>query len=81
MSWYRFHKEELAGETANYISNRAYVEGMSSVQVLATVKDELFSARESVLEMLDLSGSDAAVDAWDIFEIGYMYVRSLSCCP
>lgn len=73
----RFHKEALAGEPGNYISNRAYVEGTSALQVLEAVVEELFDAKETILAALGCTGVEGAVEVWETFEAGYMYVVPL----
>jgi hypothetical protein len=66
----RFHKEELAGEKANYVSTRAYVENKAPLQVLAEMAHELRGARNVILKAI--SHSPDALRAWHVFECGYV---------
>jgi hypothetical protein len=68
----RFHKEELAGETANYIHNRAHVESIAAVQVHADMGREVLEERTSILTIL--AKSPHAMELWQIWERGYMFV-------
>ncbi|KAF8576474.1 terpenoid synthase, partial [Ramaria rubella] len=65
-----FHKEELAGETANYIHNRAYVDNKAPVQVLADIVEELRVSRNAIHVALALHPE--ALKAWIGFERGYV---------
>jgi hypothetical protein len=71
-SYGRFHKEELAGETGNYIHNRAYVENITVMQVHAEMGRELLEKRASILTIL--AQSPRAMEIWQIWERGYMFV-------
>jgi hypothetical protein len=64
----RYHKESLAGEKNNYVTNRAFVEGKTPLQVLAELKRELEESRKIIYATL--SSSPSAVRAWRAFEIG-----------
>lgn len=64
-----FYKEELAGETVNYIYNRAKVECRDPVQVLYTIRDELLEASDNVGRFLGSSAPEA-LEAWKSFEAG-----------
>ncbi|KNZ81002.1 Trichodiene synthase [Termitomyces sp. J132] len=64
-----FYKEELAGETANYIYNRARAQAMNPLDMFLTVRDELLEASENVTKALSVS-SPKALDAWKNFESG-----------
>ena len=68
----RFHKEELAGETGNYIHNSAYVRNITAVQVHAEMGRELLEKRASILTIL--AQSPRAMEIWQIWERGYMFV-------
>jgi hypothetical protein len=69
---FRFHKEELAGETGNYVHNRAYVEDVTPMQVLSDIGRELLEVRASIFAVL--AKSPRALEAWQNYERGYMYV-------
>jgi hypothetical protein len=64
-----FYKEELAGETVNYIYNRANVECKDPLQILSTIRDELLEASDNVSRSLSSSAPEA-LDAWKSFESG-----------
>lgn len=66
---YRFYKEELAGETNNYIYNRANVAQKSVLDVLKDVVDDTMDAYVRVTEVL--RGTDA-YSPWRSFVNGYM---------
>jgi len=65
-----FHKEELAGETANYIHNRAHVENVTAMQVFADMGHEMLKKRASILTVL--AKSPRALEIWQIWERGYI---------
>ncbi|KAG6907385.1 hypothetical protein DXG01_009076 [Tephrocybe rancida] len=66
-----FYKEELAGETVNYIYNRAKVEDNTPLEVLLTVRDELLEASDNITNALSSSAPEALA-AWKDFESGVM---------
>ena len=66
----RFHKEELAGETVNYVHTRAYIENKAPLQVLAEMAEELRVSRNTIHKAL--SHSPRALRSWKIFERGYV---------
>ncbi|KAK7014300.1 isoprenoid synthase domain-containing protein [Favolaschia claudopus] len=66
-----FYKEELAGETANYIHNRAGVTGKAPTYVLAEVAEEALAARDRVTMTLRACGSQG-LEAWTTFVHGYL---------
>lgn len=68
----RFHKEELAGETNNYIHNRARVEGKTPLKVFYEVVMELHESRKTIYA--GLSHNQQAIDMWVSFEQGYVWV-------
>jgi len=73
---YRFYKEELAGETATYIHNRAKVEGKTPMDVFGQLRFELAEAAKSIDAVV--GGSTAnIIEAWSEYEFGYMCVFSL----
>ncbi|KAF8584202.1 terpenoid synthase [Ramaria rubella] len=65
-----FHKEELAGETGNYIHNRAYVDNKAPVKVLADMVEELRVSRNAI--HVALASSPEALKTWIVFERGYV---------
>ena len=65
-----FHKEELAGETANYVHTRAYMENKAPLKVLAEMVEEVRVSRNSIHNAL--SQSPRALRIWRAFEHGYM---------
>lgn len=65
-----YYKEQLAGETNNYIHMRACAEQMAPVNVLHSLCEELLDCNQ---EIIDLSGDDSElVDIW----MKYVQVRS-----
>ena len=68
----RFYKEELAGETANYVHNRATVSEQSPMAVLAQVTAEAKGAYDRITTALQASGSEEGLQAWDTFVDGYL---------
>jgi len=65
-----FYKERLAGETVNYIFNRAHVENKAPLQVLSDMRDELVEASNNVVAALTKSGAPGAAEVWKSFERG-----------
>ncbi|KAF8236723.1 terpenoid synthase [Tricholoma matsutake] len=65
-----FHKEELGGEEANYIHNRAYMEGKTAMQVLGDMGRELLDVRASILAVL--AKSPRSIEIWQNWERGYI---------
>lgn len=63
-----FYREELVGETGNYIHDRAAVTGKSLADTLHEVVEETVNAAERVRRML----GEEARDAWDQFTKGYI---------
>ncbi|KAG6813203.1 hypothetical protein H0H87_009323, partial [Tephrocybe sp. NHM501043] len=66
-----FYKEELAGETVNYVYNRAKVENSDPLHVLLTIRDELLEASDNVTRALS-GPAPVALKAWKDFEAGVM---------
>ncbi|KAK7044194.1 hypothetical protein VNI00_007914 [Paramarasmius palmivorus] len=58
----------LAGETQNYISNRAFVTGRSQVQTLQDVADRVVDAHNRICQTLE--GSELMT--WKVFVGGYL---------
>ncbi|KAG6833265.1 hypothetical protein H0H87_009440 [Tephrocybe sp. NHM501043] len=67
-----YYKERIAGETANYISNRANVEGKSPIVVAKDIGEELLRSREHIYHILAFTAGDEAVGIWRAWEHGYM---------
>ncbi|EIW77346.1 terpenoid synthase [Coniophora puteana RWD-64-598 SS2] len=65
-----FYKEELAGETTNYISRRAAIKGTSKISALRDIADETIRANRQILKVLE--GDERASDAYTSFKEGYM---------
>lgn len=66
----RFYKEELAGDTTNYVSLRAGYERKTSISTLdGVIKDCVAAFRRT---RLVLSGRGAYAEAWQTFAMGYV---------
>ncbi|GBE86169.1 predicted protein [Sparassis crispa] len=57
-----FYKEELAGETGNYIGDRSAIEGRPALDTLRELIDETVAASERIRHIL---GEGEARDAWE----------------
>ncbi|TFY63689.1 hypothetical protein EVJ58_g3111 [Rhodofomes roseus] len=68
-----FYKEELAGETDNYIHERALATGRLTADVLQEVIDETVAAIKRVRSVL---GDAEARAAWENFAAGYIRVHT-----
>ncbi|KAJ7758741.1 isoprenoid synthase domain-containing protein [Mycena metata] len=66
-----FHKEEVAGETRNYIHNRAGVSRKLPTNVLAEVAEEAVAAQNRVTAALRACRSEG-IHAWETFVQGYV---------
>ncbi|KAH9949258.1 hypothetical protein B0H21DRAFT_820260 [Amylocystis lapponica] len=64
-----FYKEEIAGETGNYIRDRASLSSMTALEMLREVIDETVAAMERIRVIL---GEGPARDAWEGFAAGYI---------
>lgn len=64
-----FYKEELAGETGTFISDRAQATGKTHAETLREVVDETVAAAKRVRSIL---GEGAARDTWDTFVTQYI---------
>ena len=64
-----FYKEELEGETGNYIHDRANVTQTSPRDTLLALIDDTVGAHERIRATL---GPGPARDAWDAFAQGYI---------
>ncbi|KAG5644086.1 hypothetical protein DXG03_009105 [Asterophora parasitica] len=67
-----YHKERLAGETINYVSNRACVEGKAPLQIVSDIRGDLLHCRKNIYTALENGGGKVAAQHWRIFERGYM---------
>ena len=67
---YRFYKEEHAGESANYIHTRAFVEEKAPIQVLVEVANDLHSSASSILATI--AQCPKAIQAWRFCQYGYV---------
>ncbi|KAG6816092.1 hypothetical protein H0H87_008754 [Tephrocybe sp. NHM501043] len=67
---YRYYKEAIAGETKNYISNRAFAEAKAPLQIASDIRVELVSSRKIIYEIL--ASNEDPVQIWRAFERGYM---------
>ncbi|KAH9944601.1 isoprenoid synthase domain-containing protein [Amylocystis lapponica] len=64
-----FYKEELAGETGNYIHDRATISRKTAHETLHEVIDETVDA---LCRVRDVLGEGEARDAWENFARGYI---------
>ncbi|KAI0941721.1 terpene cyclase [Taiwanofungus camphoratus] len=64
-----FYKEEIAGETGNYIHDRASITGKTASYTLREVVDETVAA---VARIRSILGEGKARDAWEDFATGYI---------
>ncbi|KAG6868043.1 hypothetical protein C0993_008021, partial [Termitomyces sp. T159_Od127] len=67
-----YYKESIAGETANYISNRAVAEDKVPIQVMSDIRQELFHSRNHIYETLAMTAGEKATKIWRSWELGYM---------
>lgn len=72
----RFHKEEVAGETRNYVHNRANCEGRKAPAVLRDVVTETINAYKRASEVLKESSEYA--EAWRAYMKGYVAMHFLN---
>ncbi|KIJ56159.1 hypothetical protein M422DRAFT_150404, partial [Sphaerobolus stellatus SS14] len=66
-----FYKEELQGETNNYIHIRARNENKSPVQVLSEIVQELVTSRDTIYAAL--AHNPTALSIWKGFEQGFLH--------
>jgi hypothetical protein len=71
-SGYRFHKEDIAGEKANYVYNRSYVEEQAPLTIIAKMEKELQMSRKTIYTAL--KHCPHAIDVWCMWELGYVCV-------
>lgn len=64
-----FYKEELAGETANFVHDRAKVSGKTVAEVLSEVLEEVVG---SVNRARVLLRGEKEKEAWERFITGYV---------
>ena len=69
--FYRFYKETIAGETKNYLHNRAHVTGRSILDTLQDTVDDILAANARIMKILE---STDALTSWKRFVNGYLYV-------
>ncbi|GJJ15978.1 hypothetical protein Clacol_010257 [Clathrus columnatus] len=65
-----FHKEESTGETGTFIYNRARNDNKSRYETCEEIVAELRDARQTIHKAL--ANNAAALEAWTIWERGYM---------
>ncbi|KAH9944602.1 isoprenoid synthase domain-containing protein [Amylocystis lapponica] len=70
-----FYKEELAGETGNYVHDRATVSNKTAHETLREVIDETVAA---MCRIRDVLGDGEARDAWESFARGYIAFHASS---
>lgn len=63
-----FHKEELAGETENYVHLRAALSGEQPIVVVRELANEALKAAEGIEAVLD----STQLEAWKTFKVGYI---------
>ncbi|KZT12294.1 terpenoid synthase [Laetiporus sulphureus 93-53] len=70
-----FYKEELAGETGNYMSDRAIATGKTTLETLQEVIDETVVIVERIRKIL---GEGKVRDAWEAFARGWIAFHTSS---
>ncbi|PCH40556.1 terpenoid synthase [Wolfiporia cocos MD-104 SS10] len=70
-----FYKEELAGETGNYMSDRAAASGRTTLETLSEVIDETVVIMQRIRNIL---GEGEARDAWESFARGWIAFHTSS---
>ncbi|KAL6299515.1 Trichodiene synthase [Sparassis latifolia] len=70
-----FYKEELAGETGNYIGDRAAIERRTSMEILQEIVDETVATAERIWHIL---GEGDARESWESFARGYISAHTLT---
>ncbi|KIJ55725.1 hypothetical protein M422DRAFT_151602, partial [Sphaerobolus stellatus SS14] len=66
-----FYKEELQGETRNYVHTRSQNENKSPVKVLLEIKGEVVVSRNTIYAAL--AHNSDALATWKAFEQGYVH--------
>ncbi|KAJ7110795.1 isoprenoid synthase domain-containing protein [Mycena crocata] len=69
-----FYKEELAGETHNFVHGRALASGKSPLSELSSVAQECLAATRRVRSIL--RGTGRYEEAWRAFERGYVTLHT-----
>ena len=72
----RFYKEELAGETENYVHIRANYENKAPLHVLQDIADETVDAWARVSKVV--AGKGMVEEVWNELVQGYWYVLFLT---
>ncbi|KAG6886247.1 hypothetical protein C0992_004535 [Termitomyces sp. T32_za158] len=67
-----YYKESIAGETANYISNRAVAENKAPIRVVSDIQQELLHSRNHIYRTLKMTAGEKATNIWRTWELGYM---------
>lgn len=65
-----FYKEEIAGDTVNYISVLARSQGVSNMEAFQQLADEVAKSDATVCQILE--SDPEALDAWVKFKDGYV---------
>ncbi|KIJ55730.1 hypothetical protein M422DRAFT_152137, partial [Sphaerobolus stellatus SS14] len=66
-----FYKEELQGETRNYVHTRSQNENKSPIEVLSEIKEELVASRNTIYAAL--AHNSEALAIWKAAEQGYIH--------
>lgn len=69
-----FYKEEIAGETVNYISNSAKGRGIPKMTAFQELVDDVVRADTRVCKILE--ADKEAHDAWQSFKAGYVWFHT-----
>lgn len=72
---FSFYKEELVGETANYVHDRARVTGKTASEALFDVVDDTVAAVERIRTILQEGEERAVLERW---MAGYVLFHFLS---
>lgn len=72
----RFYKEEVAGETTNYIHNRARCEQKKPLTVLKEVKRETVDCFNRISAILD--GREPYAQAWKVHARGHIAMHTVN---
>ncbi|KAG6861154.1 hypothetical protein C0995_003422 [Termitomyces sp. Mi166 len=67
-----YYKESIAGETTNYISNRATVQARAPLKVASDVRKDLLHSRKHIFATLARTAGQEAVKCWRTWEYGFM---------
>ncbi|KAG6809129.1 hypothetical protein H0H92_001459 [Tricholoma furcatifolium] len=69
-----FYKEEMAGETRNYVNMKAKLEGKSKYATLTEASREAVDAHSRASSLLEAK-STAAYELWNAFALGYTFMH------